>query len=533
MDAMLWSGWGDPAKAAALPPAVAARLAPMLGVLANRPPRPAVTLDAVRLPEPILPRAVLDELTGIVGDAHVRTGPEDRIRHTRGKSTVDLLRIRAGDADDAPDAVVFPADHEQILAVLRCCTVAQVAVVPFGGGTSAVGGLAVHRTGFAGVIALDLSRLDRLVTVDPVARTATFEPGVRAPAAESLLAAHGLTLGHFPQSFEFATIGGFAATRSSGQFSAGYGRFDEMVVGLRLATPAGTLDLGRAPRSAAGPDLRQLVLGSEGTLGVITAVTVRVRPVPAERVLEGWRFDSFPQGVEAVRRLAQDGPLPTVLRLADEYETALNLVRPGELDPATAGGCLAIVGHEGADVATRGAAAGAVLRKAGGTCLGPELGAAWDRSRFHTPYLRDALLDAGALAEALESAAFWSGLMPLYEAVRSALRDTLEAQGTPPLVLCHVSHVYETGASLYFTVVCAQADDPVAQWRRAKAAATAAILAGGATVSHHHGVGADHVDGMEQEVGELGLAVLRAVKARLDPAGILNPGLLLGSAAEA
>ena len=521
--AMLWSGWGDPAHAAPLPPALRGLLEQALGLRAGPPP---VALNQVRLPPVALGSDVLAELAGVVGDAHVDTTDEARVRHTRGKSTVDLLRIRAGEADDAPDAVVSPGSHDEILTVLRIASERHVAVVPFGGGTSVVGGLAARRDGFVGVVALDLARLDHLVSVDPVSRTATFEPGVRAPDAEALLAPHGLTLGHFPQSFEYASIGGFAATRSSGQSSAGYGRFDDMVVGLRVATPRGTVEAGRAPRSAAGPDLRQLFLGSEGTLGVITAVTVRVRPTPAQRVVEAWRFDSFTDGIDAVRRLAQDGPLPTVVRLSDEFETAVNTIRPGESDSAP-GGCLAIIGYDGSDVEGSRSATGHTLRKAGATALGTELGEAWVKGRFHAPYLRDSLLDAGALAETLETATFWSGLVPLYEAVRGALVASLDEAGTTPLVLCHVSHVYATGASLYFTVVCAQADDPVAQWRQAKGAATAAILAAGGTVTHHHAVGADHAAGYWDEIGPLALDALRAVKASLDPAGILNPGVLL------
>jgi alkyldihydroxyacetonephosphate synthase len=244
---------------------------------------------------------------------------------------VDLLRLRGGEADAAPDAVVLPGSHDEVLAVLRACTAHRVAVVPFGGGTSVVGGLAPDRAGFTGVVALDLRRLDRLVDVDTEARLATLEAGVRAPRAERLLAEHGYTLGHFPQSFELASIGGFAATRSSGQFSAGYGRFDDMVMRLRVATPQGTVDVGRAPRSAAGPDLRQLFLGSEGALGVITAVTVRVRPAPGEPVVDGWAFESFTDGLVAVRALSQDCTLPTMVRLSDEVETAIGAYGFGSL----------------------------------------------------------------------------------------------------------------------------------------------------------------------------------------------------------
>jgi alkyldihydroxyacetonephosphate synthase len=230
----------------------------------------------------------------------------------------------------------------------------------------------------------------------------------------------------------------------------------------------------------------------------------------------------------------QDGPVPTVLRLSDEAETAVNLARPGELGQAGAGGCLAIIGYEGSDhdVAVRREAAGNVLRECGGepdSTSSSEGGAgeAWARDRFRGPYLRDALLDAGAVIETLETAAFWSALPSLYEAVTDALRRALTEQGTPPVILCHISHVYPAGASLYFTVGCAALEDPLAQWQAAKAAASDAIIAAGGSISHHHGVGRDHLPWYRQEAGELGIRALAAVKRELDPAGILNPGILL------
>ncbi|MGW0970334.1 FAD-binding oxidoreductase [Streptomyces sp. NPDC002516] len=524
---MLWSGWGDPAKAAPLPDSVTGLLRDLLGVK----PRDTAphTLDEISLTEP--PAApVLRALADAVGGAEqVRTDAESRIRHTRGKSTPDLLKLRAGDAGDAPAAVVLPSTHDEVLAVLRVCAEHGLAVVPFGGGTSVVGGLAPERSAF---VALDLRRMNALLAIDPVSRTATLQPGLRAPDAEALLAEYGFTLGHFPQSYEWATIGGFAAARSSGQASAGYGRFDEMVLGLTLATPQGTLDTGRAPRSAAGPDLRQLVLGSEGAFGVITSVTVRIRPVPQVRVYEGWRFASFEEGATALRRLAQDGPRPTVLRLSDETETFVGLAQPdaiGSAEATASAGCTAIAGYEGTaeETARRREEAAAVLRAAGGTYLGAEPGERWAHGRYSAPYLRDSLLDAGAFAETLETATFWSRVPELYSAVRTALTGALTAAGTPPLVMCHISHVYENGASLYFTVVSAQGEDPVAHWAPAKEAANEAVLNAGGTISHHHGVGTDHRDGYLREAGPLGIEALRAVKRRLDPDGVLNPGILL------
>jgi alkyldihydroxyacetonephosphate synthase len=262
---------------------------------------------------------------------------------------------------------------------------------------------------------------------------------------------------------------------------------------------------------------------------VITQLTVQVRPVPAERSYEGWRFASFERGAETIRRLVQDGPSATVLRLSDEAETALNLSRPEQLGAAeAAGGCLAIVGYEGTadDVAAVRAGAQRVLGDGGGK-LEPDAGEGWAHDRYRGPYLRDALIDAGALVETLETVTFWSSLHGLYQAVSTALRDSLSEQGTPPVILCHISHVYPSGASLYFTVGCAALEDPVSQWLAAKTAATDAIIAAGGSITHHHGVGRDHLGGYAREVDELALEALRAVKATLDPAGILNPGILI------
>jgi alkyldihydroxyacetonephosphate synthase len=524
-----WTGWGDPAQASELPPALLHLLRRGLGVTGG-PAAPASPADLELIPVR-LPVDVRGDLADIVGAEHAHDDHESRARHARGKSTIDLLELRRGGPLSAPDLILTPGSHDEVQAVLERCSAGGVAVVPFGGGTSVVKGVQPDAGGFDGLVAIDLRRLNALVELDEESRLAVLEPGLRGPEAEALLGERGYTLGHFPQSWEYATLGGFAAARSSGQSSAGYGRFDDRVMEVRVACPAGTLALGRAPRSAAGPDLRQLVLGSEGAFGVITSLTLAVDPAPERRVYEGWRLPSFTQGAAVLRRLAQDGPRATVLRLSDEAETALGLARPDEVGSAQpAGGCLAIVGWEGeaADVDLRRAATGRLLSAAGGEPV-PGAGESWAAGRYHGPYLRDALLDAGALVETLETVTFWSRLPRLYAAVSDALRESLAGQGTPPAILCHISHVYPGGASLYFTVACAQLDDPVAQWRAAKAAAGEAIISARGSISHHHGVGADHRDLYPREVGELGIAVLRAVKSTLDPAGILNPGILLAA----
>jgi alkyldihydroxyacetonephosphate synthase len=518
---MHWSRWGDPAQAGPLPETAMALVDAFLGTSDT----PAVAPEEVRLSEP-LPADLVAELAEVVGDDHVLLDHETRLHRTRGKSTPDLLKLRRGDGLDSPDAVVRPATHDEVSAVIGWCVRRNVALVPFGGGTSVVGGLAARRDGFAGVISLDLVRLDKLLEVDHESMTALLEPGLRGPAAEALLAAEGLTLGHFPQSFEYATIGGFAVTRSSGQSSAGYGRFDSLVVGLTVATPQGTLELGRSPANAAGPDLRELVMGSEGAFGVVTAVRVRVRRLPAVKVYDAWQFASFAEGAAAMRTLAQAGMLPTVIRLSDEAETSINLARPAEVGGESAGGCLMVAGYEGTEdaVAVRRTACTALLEGLGGTGLGEEGGRAWAEGRFHGPYLRDSLLDVGVLVETLETVTFWSNLDHVYQEVKAALTAAL---GDATIVLCHISHVYETGASLYFTVAARQSDDPLDQWATAKAAASDAIIRAGASITHHHAVGQDHKPWFAEEIGPVGVMVLRAVKERLDPTGILNPGVLV------
>ena len=468
-----------------------------------------------------------EALVAAVGADHVVVDGPARAAHANGMSYLDLVR-RSAQPPPAPDAVVLPAGHGEVGAVLRACSAHGVAVVPFGGGTSVVGGVAPERGGFAAVIALDLRRLDRLVELDDVSWTATLQAGLAGPAAESLLAERGFTLGHVPQSFERATIGGYAATRSAGQLSTGWGRFDALVERLRAATPAGELDLGRAPGSAAGPDLRQLLLGSEGIFGVITEVTVRVRPLPEVRRHEGWRVADLAAGIDVLRTLAQRGPRPDLARLSDEAETALGVATGGSRGTDEAGGCLLLLGWEGSadDVERRAAAATDILDNAGATALGPGAADSWRHGRFRAPRLRDELLGAGLLIETLETATTWRALTDLHARVGDALRGALD--GASPVVACHVSHLYAAGASLYFTVLARRdGEDPVGQWTRAKAAVMETLAGAGATLTHHHAVGADHAPWLAAEDGELGVDVLRAVKRRLDPAGVMNPGKLL------
>lgn len=523
---MRWDGWGDPARAHGLPVGVKLLLAALLGHVPKAPPTPA--LAEVRISTPPLPDDDLAALTFAVGADHVDTGHDVRLRHAGGKSTPDLLRRRHAE-QVAPGAVVLPASESEVTAVLAVAGERGLAVVPFGGGTAVTGGLEPDAGGHRGVVSLDLRRMTGLVAFDEVAQEATFHAGTTAPAAEAALAERGFELGHFPQSFEFATLGGFAAMRSSGQNSAGYGRFDAMVTGLRVVTPTGTLDLGRAPGSAAGPDLLRWFLGSEGTFGVITQVRVRVHPTPEARLFDAWTFPDFASGADALRRVTQLGTGPTVIRLSDEEETAVSLAQVGNIGKALARGCSAVVLYEGpVDLAReRREATTRVLLAAGGEPAAAKLAASWDHGRFRAPYLRDALLAAGVFCETLETATTWSNLHVLKAAVSGALAGGFAEERAKNRVLCHVSHVYPTGASLYFTVIAGLGAEPLEPWQRVKARVNDAIMAAGGTISHHHGVGADHAPWLEQEVGTAGIRMLRAVQAELDPAGIMNPGALV------
>ena len=530
-----WWGWGDPAIEPELDGPALATLRERIGELTPSPL--AVSLEEFELPaaEP-LPAALVEA----VGEQSVFASLEDRVRHATGRGYADLARLRSGRLDAAPDAVLLPDSPAQLRRVLEVCAAEGIAVVPFGGGTSVVGGVEPLRGDHGRLISLDLARL-RGVEVDRRSLTATLGAGLRGPEAETALNGHGVVLGHFPQSFEYATIGGFAATRSAGQASSGYGRFDSLISSVRLVAPAGDMRTLETPHTAAGPALREAIVGSEGVFGVIPDVTVRVRPAPAVRRYEAWIAEDFEAGAEIVRALAQGPGLPDVIRVSDEEETAISLALSGPrglagtlfgryLDLRHRGeGCLVVVGHEGdaESVARRRALAVRALRAGGAAYLGQGAGRSWEHGRYQGPYLRDTLLGMGAMVETLETAHTWSSLAGLHEAVGTAIRDSLAGQGTPGLAFCHLSHAYADGASLYFTFISrALAGAEIEQWQAVKRAASEAIVAAGGTITHHHAVGRDHAPYMEAEVGGLGLDALRALKSQLDPAGIMNPGKL-------
>lgn len=500
--------------------------------------------DAIAIRPARLSAAQLTELTSILGEDSVRADAATRLSHSQGKSYVDLVRLRLGQSANPTDVVAFPRDETQIRAVLDWAGANDVAVVPFGGGSSVVGG--VEPRGNRSHLALSLAGFDRMLSLDRRAHLARLQAGMLGPQIEAALAAEGYTLGHFPQSFEFSTLGGWIATRSAGQASMRYGRIDDMVASLRMVTPVGMIETHLAPATATGPSLLQMLIGSEGSYGVIVDATLRVRPRAAASAGRGFVFPDFAQGAEAVRAITQGEVPVSVLRLSDPEETTMNLAlraRHGGVRALTDrlartwlqasghalnGGSVMIAQVEGDSVQVRQhiAALEVISRRHGAASLGEGPAKSWLRERFRAPYLRDTLLDHGILVDTVETATPWSNVLVLRESVEQALREAL---GERSLVMAHISHAYPDGASLYFTFLAPiERGREIAQWERVKAAATERILSAGGTLSHHHGIGADHARWLGRQTGEAGLGALRGVKRALDPGGVLNPGKLFG-----
>jgi alkyldihydroxyacetonephosphate synthase len=524
------AGWGFTGVTVPAPAALLSWLGERLGPGAPqqvRAPRLDVLPAARRLPP----------LPGEVSDAAL-----DRLAHARGQGLADLLWLRGGVTPAVPDVVARPREAE-VEPLLAACASAGVRVIPRGGGTSVTGGVNVL-AGEAPVVVLELSRIAGLLAVDEGSSLASFGAGTLGPAIEAALAPRGLTLGHLPQSWELSTLGGWVVTRSAGQESLGYGRIEDLVAGGELVAPAGRLVMPARPASASGPDLRQLVLGSEGRLGVLTRVTVRVSPRPAGREVRAWLLPDWERGIEAARALLHERVSLSLLRLSDPTETAAALlVGLGESSFGSLArrylrlrgvgeGCLVLLGAAGSAVHRRRAlaAGAAVLASHHAVALGSGPGRKWLADRFRHPYLRDSLLDAGYASETLETAAPWSGLAGAHRAVAATLRESLAGEGERVVVLCHVSHPYVDGASLYFTCFFRVPVEPaaaVARWARLKRAANDALIRHGLTLSHHHGVGSWHAPWWRDEVGEAGARAIAGAAAALDPAGVLNPHVLL------
>ena len=480
----------------------------------------------------------------------IRTDDDDRLAHAYGRSYRDLVRIRSGSVDSAPDLVVYPETHEDVVTVVDACQNQGAALMPFGGGTNVVGAVE-HRGCEARVrVTLDLRRMNRLISVDRASMTAEIEAGAFGPQIEEALAQHGLALGHHPDSFVYSTLGGWIATRSAGSHSNAYGKIEDMLVAVRVVTPTGVLETRAYPAASHGPDWNRLIVGSEGSLGVITSATLKVHPTPEYEEYRMLLFPSFERGFRALHECVAEGFMPTVARLSDEMETELifaarppaqgwrrwaergvqkALALKGYASPAAA-----VLGFEGPALRTRPVrdAALKICRREGAFDLGRRPGDAWKRSRYDVPYLRDYMMDYALLADAFETATVWSRALPLYRDSRRAILDAFRREtGHEGYLGCHISHLYDTGACLYLTVGVqaregATPSDMNEQYAAIKASASEAFVRNGGTLSHHHGVGYEHEPWMDRDHSEPALRAFDQLKDALDPKGIMSPGNL-------
>ena len=525
-----WNGWGDEGETTELGPAARRFLAGRVGH--GQPPVDATLPGVVAA----VPPSRLRPSEGIVTD------PEARVRRARGQSFPDWVELRSGRLSAVPDAVARPTTPAEVRRLLGVARGAGARVVPYGGGTSVVGGVSVAPSADP-VLTVDLGELAGLVAFDARSGLATVGSGTTGPSLDTALAGRGFTLGHEPQSWELATVGGWVAARGSGLRSLGVGRIEALFAGGTLESPAGSLVMPPFPASAAGPDLRQLVLGSEGRLGILTEVVLRATPLPEVDTMEAWALPGWAAGHETVRAIAQARPGLSLLRLSTPAETATLLAladRPLQTRALAAwlrvrrqptDWVLLLVGAAGPRRTARAARAeaAAMVGRAGGVRV-PALAATWSRTRFRSPYLRNTLWEAGYGSDTLETATDWSRLPALVADLETAIAGALADEGERVHVFTHLSHVYPSGSSLYLTYLfrlAPDADATLGRWRRIKDAASATIVRHGATISHHHGVGRDHARYLATEKGELGVAALEAVRRTFDPDGTMNPGVLL------
>ncbi|MBU0512451.1 MAG: FAD-binding oxidoreductase [Chloroflexi bacterium] len=526
-----WNGWGDDTITYPLPDSAGRFLELLVGP--GTPPRDAA-LEAVTatVPESRLPAHAL-----------VDPDPLERLRHARGQSFPDWLALRSGRRLAFPDGIARPTTDADVRSLIDYAQTTGARLIPYGGGTSVVGHIN-PAPGDAPILTVDMGRLNRLRRFDETSHLATFGAGIIGPDLEAQLRARGCTLGHFPQSFELSTLGGWVVTRSSGQQSLRYGRIERMFSGGVLESPAGRLTLPNFPASAAGPDLREIVLGSEGRLGVLTEVTVRVTPLPEREDFHAIFFPDWERGLVAVRQISQSCLPLSMLRYSTPTETETTLRLAGHerligtlerlLSARSAGAekCMLLVGFTGQDALVKMARKEVlgITRKHNGIHVGRTFGSQWHKGRFKSPYLRNTLWELGYGVDTLETATDWGAVPAMVEAVESALRGAMAAFDERIHVFTHLSHFYPYGSSIYTTYLFRLSPDPdetLERWQAMKAAASQAVVGHGGTISHQHGVGVDHKPYLPAEKGELGMAAIGDLCKRFDPEGIMNPGKLL------
>ncbi|MEA3335800.1 MAG: FAD-binding oxidoreductase [Chloroflexota bacterium] len=525
-----WNGWGDNSIIYPLPARAAGFLEEFVGP-GTRPADASLASVLSAVPPGRLPYHALVSL-----DA------EDRLRHARGQSLPDWIALRSGRIATFPDGVAYPLSNQDVRELMDFAGQVGARIIPYGGGTSVVGHINPQMD--QPTLTIDLSRLNRLLQYDSTSQLATFGAGVAGPDLEALLRAQGVTLGHFPQSFEYSTLGGWIATRSSGQQSLGYGRIEALFAGGVVESPAGTMTLPPFPASAAGPDLRELFLGSEGRMGILTEATVRTTPLAEREEFHAIFLPDWERAVAAARAVIQARLPLSMLRLSTPVETETMLALAGHerliaalerlLSVRRIGKekCMLLMGFTGNSnvVKISRQQAVAISGRFGGVHIGRRFGDQWHKGRFRTPYLRNTLWQRGYAVDTLETATAWTAVPDMVTGIENALHAALEETGERVHVFTHLSHLYPTGSSIYVTYLFRLSPDPdenLERWRCLKAAASEAIVVRGGTISHQHGVGKDHAPYLAAEKGALGMRTIRELYHQFDPAGILNPGTLL------
>lgn len=508
-------------------------------------------LESLPVPVPKLTDAFAAQLADAVGADHVHTDTLDRIVHTYGKSLRDLVRLRRAIIPRIPDAVLYPADEDQVRAIVDLAVAEDAVIIPFGGGTNISGSLEPPADETRPVLSVDLGRMNKVLDIDAESGLARIQAGTLGPDLEEQLGARGWTMGHFPDSFTHSTVGGWVATRSSGMQSDKYGDIADITRGLRLVVPGDVLALRPLPSTATGPSVREMVLGSEGRLGIITEVTVQVHRLPEQRVILGYLFPSWEAGLAAMQEIAASDAAPIVTRVSDANETKFSFstskAKPGfNLSGKIQKGlftvlekrgwdmskvCLSFIGYEGAKshVSYEKKLVKTIVSRHGGIVVGTGPGRLYDQKKFDTPYLRDFLLDRGAAGDVSETAAPWSRLMEVYDNTVAAAQRAYDEIGRPGWVMCHLSHSYHSGACLYFTFAFVHGEeDPLAEYDVVKSAIQQSFVDHGGTLSHHHAVGTEHSRWLEQEISAPGVAMIDGVLGAIDPGRNLNPEKITG-----
>ncbi len=526
-----WNGWGDDSVIYSLPSSAISYLERQLGKN-HKPVDVGLEQVLAQVSKSRLPKHPL-----------VSIDPLSRLLHSRGQSFPNWVELRSGQVQTIPEGVSYPISNEDVSGLIQFAQKSGLFIIPYGGGTSVVGHIDPIN-GKNPVLTVDMSRMNRLIDLDSSSLLATFEAGVTGPDLEAQLRSRGYTLGHFPQSFEYSTLGGWVATRSSGQQSLKYGRIEKLFAGGRIETPRGELVLPAFPASAAGPDLRELILGSEGRMGILTQVIVRISPLPEHEEFHAVFFPDFVHGVEAVRKILSSGLSLCVLRLSTVNETMTTLALAGHEKLIGAierllsirglgeGKCMLLVGFSGKEgvVRVNRSETFSITGKHGGVHVGKTFGEQWHKNRFRTPYLRNTLWEMGYGVDTLETATDWGNTPQMVDQIEAALQNSMARIGDRIHIFTHLSHVYPNGSSIYTTYLFKLTDDPdqsISHWKSMKSSASQAIIASGGTISHQHGVGLDHLQYLESEKSRLGMAVIAAVCHEFDPKGIINPGKLI------